>query len=92
MGWPGCLGGPDKWFSSWEKGQGAGNVLLRNGEQKLDGQSDLEDPRVAWEKKKSSSSRTVKYTDSTAKELGWHNNPFVKAGGSFTHHSAQWQN
>lgn len=59
-GWLGCIGNPDNWVSPWEKGQGTGNVQLRNGEQELDGQSDLDNPRLAWQKKKSSSARTVR--------------------------------
>lgn len=60
MGWLGCIGSPDNWFSPWEKGQGTGNMLLRNGEQEWDGQSDLDNPRLAWQKTKSFSARTVR--------------------------------
>lgn len=55
-----CIGSPDNWFSLWEKGQGTGNMLLRNGEQEWDGQSDLDNPRLAWRKKKASSTVTFR--------------------------------
>lgn len=45
-----CLGSPDKWFCPWEKGQGTAKELHRNGEQDGGGQSNLDDPRLAWEK------------------------------------------
>lgn len=39
---------------------GTGNMLLRNLEHEWDVQSDLDRPRLAWQKKKSSSARTVR--------------------------------
>lgn len=50
IGWLACLGSPDKWFCPCEEGQGEGKVLHRKGEQDGGGQSNLEDPRLAWKK------------------------------------------
>lgn len=69
IGWLACLDSPDEWFYQWEKGQGTGNVLHRNGEQDGGGQSNLDDPHLTWEKRIGKRSQLLpEQSDSTAKE------------------------